>query len=221
MIKCCIFDLDGTLYFTLDSIRYFLNKTLVNYGIEPITSEECRIFVGNGARNLLERCLDSRSVTDRSNFEVMYKEYTEDYDANATYLTVPYDGIVELLDGLKELGVKLAVLSNKPDPTTKRAVAELSPGTFDVVYGARTGVALKPDPEAVTGILAELGVSASETVFIGDTGTDITTGKNFGARATVGVAWGYRSKEELARAGADFVADTPREILDFIKDKLS
>ena len=214
MIKCCIFDLDGTLFNTLTTITYYMNTTLRNNGIDEITEEECRIFIGNGARTLVRRALESKNIFDD---EIAYKvwfEYNRAYNANTLYLTKVYDGIVELIAALRERGVKLGVLSNKPDDTTGNIVSEFFPkDTFDIVRGGRDSVPLKPAPDGLILLMNDLGVSPDEVMYIGDTGVDIKTGKSAGVNKTVGVLWGFRSREELEREGADIFAATSADIL--------
>ena len=100
MIKCCIFDLDGTLLDTLTTIKYYLDKTLTAHSLPIMDKEECRIFVGKGARNLVTRTLNARGITDAEFINSFFDEYNEDYDKAPYHLTEIYDGIVELLDAL-------------------------------------------------------------------------------------------------------------------------
>ena len=125
-----------------------------------------------------------------------------------------------MLKGLKSLGISLAVLSNKPHSTTAPLVERLFPGIFDVVFGARDGVALKPSPEAAYDICERLGVMPSEVAYFGDTAVDMKTAKNFGAHLSFGVLWGFRDKEELIASGADITPEAPAEIIDIIKEKI-
>ena len=217
MIKSCIFDLDGTLFNTLNSIRYFLNKTLEQNGIEGISVEKCKIFVGDGAKKLVERCFCLRGISDAELQKRIAETYVGDYDAHATYLTEPYDGIMQMLTGLREIGVELAIISNKPEPTVKQVAESLTPGMFRIIRGGREGTPLKPDPTAVFEMLRELGVRPDETVYIGDTAVDMRTGKAYGAAYTVGVSWGFRDREELSTSGADIIVDTPLEILELVR----
>ena len=109
--------------------------------------------------------------------------------------------------------MKLAVLSNKPDTSVKSIVEHFFPGIFDEAAGGIDGVPLKPDPTAAIGILERLGISESETAWVGDTSTDIETGKNLKAAISIGVLWGFRKREELVAAGADLIVDHPSEIV--------
>lgn len=219
MIKYCIFDLDGTLLNTLDSIRYYLNRTLGEYGFDGITREECRRFIGDGAKKLVSRALESRGVTDAELCERVLKSYNKAYDSSPYYLTEPYRGIPELISALSSRGITLAVLSNKPDSTARSVVSEFFGDAFSLVRGALDGVKLKPEPDACLEMIKNMGAAPSEVAFIGDTGVDIETGKRATVGFTVGVSWGFREREELIIAGADRVADTPIEILEIIGAK--
>jgi phosphoglycolate phosphatase len=135
--------------------------------------------------------------------------YIERYNAHSLDKTRPYDGIVEAVKKLRETGLKLAVVSNKPEQATKITVSSTFPeGLFDFIAGAKPGIPLKPDPAIVRTVLDDFGISPGETFFVGDTGVDIATAKN--ARCpSVGVTWGFRPEEVT---GADFVIDDPSEL---------
>ena len=214
MTELCIFDLDGTLLDTVESIRYNLNTVLSRYGIEGITKEETKVFVGNGARKLVYRSLVSRGIDTGSEEGEMLcdritKKYNALYDSDPFYLTEPYCGIKDAIKELYLRGIKLAVLSNKPDPTVKQLIAKHFGGVFDIVLGATDKMKLKPDPESALYICESLGVSPENTAYFGDTGTDMRTAKNYGAGKTVGVLWGFRGKDELLENGADTVICDP------------
>ncbi len=213
MIKCCIFDLDGTLLDTINSIAYFVNKTFQNHGIDSVTPAECNYFAGNGAKTLIKRALESKGRFDEASFPEILTEYKAAYDASPTYLTEAFPGIKELLLSLKEKGVRLAVLSNKPDFATKSIVKHFFGDVFDVVLGGVDGVPLKPNPKAALDIISAFSVKPEETAFIGDTSTDIETGKNMGAKKSIGVLWGFRPESELRESGADVVVSSAEQIL--------
>ncbi len=219
MIKCCIFDLDGTILDTIHSITHFVNITFQKHGIEPIDVEECKYFAGYGARELIRRSLESKGIIDAEVLDLVLSDYLKTYNDDPLYLTRPFDGIVDVLRGMKERGIRLAVHSNKPDTTVKSVVEGFFPGVFEIAVGGREGVPLKPDPAAAQEILKELGVSPSETAWVGDTSTDIETGKNLGAALSVGVLWGFRKRDELCAAGADAIVDDAasllREVVEF------
>ena len=185
MIKCCIFDLDGTLLNTLETIKYYVNITLEKYGYSPISTEECRSFVGSGARVLMTRAFAARGGISPELFEAAFAEYLADYDASPYHLTEKYEGIDRLISALSARGIKLAVLSNKQDISTCKAVGHFFADAFDTVHGGREGVPLKPDPDGCYEIFAELGCSPDECVYIGDSDVDVLTGKNMRAALNI------------------------------------
>ena len=219
MIKACIFDLDGTLLNTLVTITHYVNSTLSERGLAPISESECCSFIGHGARHLIRCALGTCGISDEEMVESTLKAYNAKYDADTLYLTKPYEGIVDMVDSLFASGIKLAVLSNKPDATTVDIVSKFFPDRFTVAHGGRAGIPLKPDPTALNMTMAELGVSPSEIMYIGDTGVDVTTGKNAGVYKTVGVTWGYRSVAELVECGADIIIDHPSGIVSEVMKK--
>ena len=212
MKKAVIFDLDGTLADTLTTIAYFANQALETYGFSAIPKEKYRYMVGNGAKILVQRMLHENGDDSPESFAKVYPLYNQTYDDNFLYLTAPYEGIPEILAKLKDAGVKMAVLSNKPHSTTSKVVQALfGDDTFDLVWGQKEGVPLKPDPAALFGIMKELGVTAEETVYVGDTAADMKTGKSAGAW-TVGVLWGFRDEQELRDNHADAIIAKAEEL---------
>ena len=212
MIKACIFDMDGTTVNTLDSIAYYANAALRKFNLAPIETERYKLLVGNGARKLTERMI-KESGGDMALHEPLLEYYNKTYDDGFLYLARPYDGICELLKSLKERGIKTAILSNKPNPTTVKIADSLfGSDLIDLCFGGRDGVPLKPDPTAVFEITEKLGVEPGECLYIGDTATDIETGKNSGI-FSIGVLWGFRGRAELEKAGADAIVSSPNEIL--------
>lgn len=216
MIKCCIFDLDGTVLDTITTITHYVNLTLEKHGIEKTTVDECKYFAGNGSRLLIKRSLASKGVTDEVFAEALHKEYNDAYNSKTFYLTKVFDGIPELLSALKERGIKIAVVSNKPDATVQLVMDHFFCGAFDFAVGGLEGIPLKPDPAVPRMALEKLGVSESEAAWIGDTAIDVETGKNLGVALNIGVLWGFRKIDELVGAGADVVVKEPSEILDAV-----
>lgn len=218
MYKVCIFDLDGTLTDTLESLTYSVNETLKELGLRTITAEQCRNFVGNGARYLIECAVKAGGDEKMALIEKAMEVYGRIFQANCTYHVKPYDGIKEMLSALQSQGFKLAVLSNKPHSQTK-AVVETFFGkeVFAYVQGQKDGIPRKPDPAAVFLIAEKLGVSKEECVYIGDSEVDIQTGKAAGVK-TVGVSWGFRGREILSEYGADHIIEQPGELIRIIKN---
>ena len=212
-MRTVIFDLDGTLLNTIDTIAHYCNGALKKYGFNEISTDRYKKIVGNGAKLLVERALTETGDWNEADFEAVFKEYNDSYDADTLYLTEPYKGILDMLSALKAKGYQIAVLSNKPDFATNDVVATIfGKDTFHLVRGAVEGVPLKPAPEAVYDIMNILGATKDKTIFVGDTKVDIETGKNADL-FSIGVLWGFRDEAELKGAGADVIIDDPADIV--------
>lgn len=215
MKKAVIFDLDGTLSDSIHSIKYSGDRTMEKFGYGPFSEEQYKYFVGDGARNLVKRALEAGGDTELAHFEEAYTLYREIFKENCMYRVRPYEGIPELLATLKVQHVKIAVLSNKPHAETVNVVEALyGKGYFDVIEGQKEGLAIKPSPDGVFRILERLGLGAEDLLYLGDTATDMKTGKGAGA-FTVGALWGFRDRAELEEGGADAVIEHPLELLRF------
>lgn len=215
-MKACIFDLDGTLTDTLESLAFSVKETLKEMGLPQITTDECRSFVGNGARYLMERALEAAGDRELSRIEEGMEVYGRIFDENCTYLVTPYEGITETLKQMKDKGIKLAVLSNKPHQQTKKVVERIfGEDVFDCVQGQKEGIARKPDPDGIYRLLEEMQAGREECLYVGDSEVDVETGRNAGVRM-VGVSWGFRSREVLRAAGAGTIIDSPEELMQFV-----
>ncbi len=206
-----IFDLDGTLLNTLPTIAHYGNSALEKFGFGGICEERYKTLVGNGRDVLIHRMLAEHGADTAENFDRVGGVYDALYEADVMYLTRPYDGIPELLRDLKAAGVRLAVLSNKPDNVVNPIAKSVFGGVFDIIRGKTPEFPTKPDPASALDICARLGCAPQRTTFVGDTSVDIKTGKN-GGFYTVGVEWGFRGRDELTAAGADFIARSAEDI---------
>ena len=215
-MKACIFDLDGTLTNTLESMTYSVNLTLEEMGLSKITKDQCRLFVGNGARVLMEKSLKAAGDTDASRIEEGMEIYGRIFDQNCTYHVTPYEGIPEMLKALKDKGIQLAVLSNKPDRQTVKVVkAIFGEELFDYAQGQKEGIRRKPERDGVWYLMEQMHVSKEECLYIGDSEVDAATGRNAGLK-TIGVLWGFRDRKTLETAGADDLIDRPDELLQLV-----
>lgn len=215
-MRACIFDLDGTLTNTLESLTYSVNETLKEMGLRTISSEQCRQFVGNGACCLMKRALQVSGDENAGRLEEGMKVYGRIFGANCTYHVTPYEGIPEMLDELKKRGMKLGVLSNKPHGQTVDVAEKIfGSGMFDEIQGQSESLARKPDPAGVFYLLEKMQISKEECLYIGDSEVDIATGSAAGVKS-VGVSWGFRSRETLKEAGAQIIIDVPQELLQYV-----
>lgn len=216
MKKAVIFDLDGTLSDSIHSIKYCADRAVAAFGYGPFTEQQYKYFVGDGAANLVRRALAAGGDEEGIHFDAAFAEYTKIFRENCMYKVVPYDGIRELLAALKEKRVKIAVLSNKPHAETINVIETLfGKDYFDVIQGQKDNVAIKPSPEGVFQILEQLGLTAEDVLYLGDTSTDMKTGKSAGA-FTLGALWGFRDRQELEENHADEVIGHPLDVLKFL-----
>lgn len=213
MKKAVIFDLDGTLADTIASITYCGNLALSRFGLPSFGEEDYKHFVGDGAAMLIRRALLAAGDERLEHFDEVYETYLEIFAKDCMYQVKPYEGICALLEELKRLSVRIAVLSNKPDRDSLRVVEALfGKGYFDFVQGQRADIPRKPDPAGVYRIMEAFGLSAGDFLYVGDSGVDMKTGRAAGI-FTVGVLWGFRDREELVENGADAVISKPLELL--------
>jgi len=217
-IKLVIFDLDGTLLNTISDLAHSANFALQQNGFPEHPVENYKFFVGNGINKLFERALPENEKTEENVLRIR-KSFIPYYDEHNTDYTIPYEGIHELLITLQSKGFMLAVASNKYQAATEKLIKKIFPDiSFIAIFGQREGVQIKPDPSIVYDILKIANVSTKETIYVGDSGVDMLTASNSGV-FSIGVTWGFRPREELETAGADYIANTPTEILKLLKNE--
>ncbi len=212
--KGMVFDLDGTLADTLESIGVAGNKALEACGLREQPIENYRYFAGDGAKVLIRRILAAAGDEEGLWFEKAYTEYKLIFQKDCTYKVKLYDGIWEMLQEVKKKGIKIAVVSNKPHEQAVDVVEKLfGAGFFDMVAGQREGIARKPDPVGALEAARQFGLRPEECMYIGDTNVDMETGRRAGM-FTVGVLWGFRNREELETNHADYIIAQPKELLE-------
>ena len=215
MYKNIIFDLDGTILNTLEDLAAATNWVCARHGWPAHGVEEYKYFVGNGAPKLLSRVVPAGvELTDALHRQLL-EEFTQRYNAHKEDKTTVYAGMPQALRRLKEAGLVLAVLSNKPHGAAWPVVERYYPGVFDAVQGALPELPVKPDPTLLRRLMGELGATAADTLFVGDSNVDIRTAKN-GGLTGCGVLWGFRTREELEAEEADFIAETPEKLVELI-----
>jgi phosphoglycolate phosphatase len=210
--KAVLFDLDGTLLDTLDDLADAMNATLAELGYPQHSIDACRYLIGDGVENFATRALppDHR---DAKTVGLVMTNYRQQYARRWADKTHPYDGITQLLDGLSDAGVAMAVLSNKPHDFTRVILARfLSKWRFERAVGAREGVPIKPDPAAARQIAEQLKIAPADFLYLGDTNTDMQTAVAAGMYP-VGALWGFRTAEELQASGAKALVEKPIDVL--------
>ena len=210
-----IFDLDGTLLDTLQDIADSVNAALETYGFPGHRLEAYRSFVGDGVRALIERALP-HGRKDEETITACARTYLAHYRQNWNRATKRYEGTDELLDGLTDMGMALAVLSNKPDDFTRSCVETfLHRWYFDPIVGLKEGIPRKPDPTGARRIIASFGIESDRILYLGDSGVDMQTALLAGLYP-VGALWGFRTGEELTQAGARQLIPRPPDLLTIV-----
>lgn len=218
MIKLCIFDLDGTLVNTIESLWYTVNRTLSDLTLPPITKDECRQFVGNGVNYLLKKSLETAGDPEYTHFDEAKALYLKNFSETCTYELLPYPGLKEAVEELKEKGMLLAVFTNKPQEMAQKVVETFfGKGYFDLIVGQSDERPRKPDPAGIYEILSRLDVKKEECCFMGDSETDLAAGRNAGVR-TITTAWGFRSPEFLRAKEPACMIMAPDELVGAVLD---
>ena len=216
--QAVIFDLDGTLLNTLQDLCNSTNAALVQYGYPTRTLDEVRRFVGNGVKLLMLRALGVEKEEDCENFAEVFEAFRAHYALHSNDTTCLYPGVTELLGKLKAAGVPMAIVSNKLDAAVKQLNDIYFKDYISVAIGENeaAGVKKKPAPDTVYAALRELGVSAENALYVGDSEVDIATAKNAGIPC-LSVTWGFRDSAWLTAHGADCLFDTPQEVWEKIR----
>lgn len=211
-----IFDMDGTLLNTLEDLGCACNHICKQRGWPTFNIDQYRFKVGNGMPKLVERIIPAEFAGDGRVFQSAYEDFCRYYAAHKEDTTRPYDGIMETLGELQRAGVKLAVLTNKDHsaavPLTERYFGS---GLFDVVQGRIDSLPAKPAAPLTLHVMEQLGAKADTCLYVGDSNVDVETGHNAGLKVA-GAVWGFRGEGELRDAGADFLVNTPRDLLDIV-----
>lgn len=206
-----LFDMDGTVSDTLGNITQAVNYVLDRFGMPGHPAEELKPLLGWGARALLSRAVPEG--TTQEELDRVVECYLPYYAAHAGEDSPPYEGVIPLLRRLKEQGVLLAIISNKPDTAVQPVVSAHFAGLVDLAVGEKPGIRRKPNPDMLENAARELGVRLDRCVYVGDTEVDIETARNTGIPC-IAVTWGFRSRERLVQAGAEVIVDTPWELGD-------
>lgn len=208
--------MDGTLVNTITDLGSSVSYALSNLGFPERTIQEYTSFVGNGTLKLVQRSVPEKYRNDEAVVAQVHRLFKEYYAAHFCDTSRVYEGMLTTLEKLTAQGIRLSVLTNKPDEFAVKIMDRLFPkGLFCHVQGAREGVPKKPDPAAELEIMHILGVEPSRTIHIGDSDVDVFTAHNAGIRC-VGCSWGFRSRESLVEAGAEAIADKPSQLLEII-----
>lgn len=212
MYKSCIFDLDGTIIDTIQSMTHSISLTMGNFGYAPVDEAHTRKFVGDGYRKLVERALLHSGDKELVHYEEALSVYKKTFRENCLYKVKAYDGMPEFLSYLKEKGIKIGVLTNKGHERAVECVeAVYGKHYFDQIIGEGNGIKVKPDPAGALLMADRFSLPPAACLYFGDTNTDMKTGRNAGMD-TVGVTWGFRDRQELEALNPKYIISHPSEI---------
>lgn len=216
MNKGAIFDLDGTLLYTLEDLKDSVNFALNKFNYPERTLDEIRVFVGNGVRLLMERALPQGAANP--DFERCLECFKEHYAQNMYNKTKPFDGIEKMLVALKARNYRIAVVSNKFDAAVKELCKTYFGQKVELAIGESEseGIRKKPYPDSVLKAMKLLDCDFNKTFYIGDSEVDIETAKNSGLQC-ISVTWGYKDEKYLKAHGANLIAHKPSDILEILK----
>ena len=207
------FDLDGTVIDSLQDIADAVNHTMRHFGLPECPAEALKPLLGRGVDTLMRRYLPGLSDARRAEVLAFYRPY---YAVHAGDKSCPFEGIQPMLARLKADGLALAIISNKPDAAVQPLAAAYFADTMRLAVGEVEGVRRKPCPDMLEDAAAKLGVDLRRCLYVGDSEVDIDTARNTGIDC-VCVSWGFRSRAELAQAGAVHIIDAPWELVEFVE----
>jgi len=214
VFSAVIWDLDGTLTDTIQDLAEAANAALRIHGLPTHATDKYRKMVGNGVRALLKMAV-GEGASNEIKYAIM-ADYARLYDEGCLNFTRPYPGVVDVINTLRGRGVIQLVVTNKPQAQAEKIVAALFPEeSFSVIVGQRDGVPTKPDPFGTLSALRGVGVTPDRTLFVGDSDVDMITAGNAGIKGA-GVCWGFRGRDELAAAGADYLVENAAELLEIV-----
>lgn len=212
--KSVIFDLDGTLLYTLENLHESTNFALKHFGYAERSLTEIRSFVGNGVQKLIERAIPDG--LENPNFKSCFNLFKEHYSKTMYEKTRPYEGVIELLNELNECGIKCAVVSNKYDAAVKELCVKYFGDKIAIAVGENAQVRKKPAPDSVFAVINQLGCEGN-CVYVGDSEVDLKTAQNANITC-ISVSWGYKDREFLVSRGAEKIADSVQELEKYIKE---
>lgn len=214
-----IFDLDGTLLNSLEDIRDSANYTMRKMGFPEKNCEEIKNAIGNGVRHLLTRCIPQEMETDDKILEQALQIFRQYYFLHSQDKTVPYEGARGHLRCLDERGLKMAVISNKPDEAAQKVVRHFFGDHIRYISGEKEGIRRKPAPDLIQEALRFLNDDTSHAVYVGDSEVDVLTARNAGIPVIL-VSWGFRKREALEALKPDYLVDNFDELTTLIFEQM-
>ena len=211
--KCVIFDLDGTLLYTLEDLKNSVNFALTKNGFKERSIDEIRAFVGNGIENLMRKSVPD-NITEEQ-FYNCFEDFKSHYKIHSEDNTVEYAGVTEVLKTLKQKNILLAVVSNKADFAVNTLCKKYFPQLLDCAFGEREGIKRKPCPDAVNEVVKLLMVEKDNCFYVGDSDVDVKTAHNSGIKC-IACTWGFRDRSVLEKENPEYIIDNVNEILKIV-----
>ncbi|HPF88295.1 MAG TPA: HAD-IA family hydrolase [Candidatus Limiplasma sp.] len=204
-----LFDMDGTLLDTLDDLTAALNAALAEHGFPAHSKETVMGFIGNGAYRLIQNALPAH--TGDAVCAKVLATFKQHYAQHCDRLTRPYPGILSMLSALDEAGLKLAIISNKPDPQVQLLSKAFFGSLIHTAMGNRDDIPRKPAPDMLHLAMQALAVDPERTLYIGDSHVDFETAENAGIDIIL-ASWGYENPKALRRLSPLFFVGDPAEL---------
>ena len=211
--KCVIFDLDGTLLYTLEDLKNSVNFALSKNGFKERSIDEVRDFVGNGIEILMRKSAP-QNITE-NDFQKCFSDFKSHYKIHSEDNTKEYDGITDMLKALKENNILLAVVSNKADFAVNTLCKKYFPDLLDCAFGERDGIKRKPSPDSVNEVIKLLNVEKANCFYVGDSDVDVKTAHNAEIKC-IACTWGFRSRNVLEKENPEYIIDSVNEILKIV-----
>lgn len=207
-----IFDLDGTLLNTIDDLTDSLNYALSKNGLNQYTTDEVKFFVGSGIKVMVERAL----IGKEGYIDKVFDDFLKHYQTNNSNKTALYRGVLKTVEKLSQLGIKMAIVSNKYQKGVEDICIPLLGKYISVMVGEQPNLKKKPASDMIYLAMEKLGVGLEKTAYVGDSDIDVLTAKNANLDF-IGCAYGFRGRKFLEAHSDGIIIDEFEEILEIIK----
>lgn len=220
MLKCCIFDLDGTLLDTIKDLGVAMNYSLKKNRCSQYGIKEYYNFVGNGIKMLCKNALSKQGIDNEKLLNKVYNDFKSYYSEHYSVYSKVYQGLAEVINYLKLNKIILGIYSNKEESLVKKIInLHFEEDVFSFVLGETNDYLRKPDVSHLIVALNKLNIKSNECLYFGDSDVDMITAHNAGIVA-IGVTWGFRSEKVLLDNRADYILHKTSDIIDLVKTKL-
>ncbi|MBE5915361.1 MAG: HAD family hydrolase [Pseudobutyrivibrio ruminis] len=210
-----LFDLDGTLLYTLEDLTDSINYMLDKYGLPTHSIDDVRRFVGNGLRMLVVRALPEGEAYEH--FDEFFHEFVAYYNTHNLIKTKPYDGILDTTKKLSKMGIKMAIVTNKGQTASESLLNDFFAPDISIVIGDNGKHPRKPDPAPINLALDALNITdRSKVLYVGDSEVDAATAENSGLDYVL-CTYGFRGMDVLGQFHPVAFIDHSSELLDIIK----